>query len=121
MKSTNRYCWLWVVVVLSAAAGLMAAAAAIPAHSARLGPSKGGLAIVWNPTRKDLQEIGLLRKLQRHELGASNTEPKAIPKPPYPPPTFRPGTHGFDFLWGSPDFLPKGPPAPFADHSPKKK
>src|SRR6266849_4706304 len=101
MNSTNRYCWLWLVALLSAAAGLTAARAAVSAHSGRLGPATGGLAITWNPTRKQLEEMGLLR---RHELEDGNTPPKAIPKPPYPPPNFTPGRHGFDFLWGSPDW-----------------
>lgn len=114
-KKGNRYSWIRFLAVLSATAGLMAAAAAIPAHSARLSPATGHLATVWIPSEQELQKLRLLRRYAPRD---GNTAPKAIPKPPYPPPNFTPGRHGFDFLWGSPDWN-KGPLLPFADHSPK--
>jgi hypothetical protein len=114
MASTNRYCWLWFVVVLSAA-GFIAEPAALAVHFARPCASRALLAIVFTPSRKQPRSLGLPSQDSPPDV---NTESAAIP--PLPP-TFRPGTHLTDFLWGSPDYRPKGPPAPYSDHSPKKK
>jgi hypothetical protein len=117
MNSTTRYAWLGLVAGPSAA-GLIAAATTLPAPPAPLRPATGRLAVVWTPTRTQLQQLALFRP---HAPADGSGNSNAIAKPRYPPPDFRPGTHCFDYLWGSPDFLPKGPPAPFPDRSPNEK